>query len=254
MTFTNKAANELRIRLENLIGKVDASLVTLGTLTDREHERRLTRALGTFHAICGRLLRQHGSAIKLPHNFSICDYDESSVSHSSMHTAPSYQIHSKKIINGILRDMVINLGLHGSGPRIDVRDSVALDLISKAKSKGLSPDDLEAKANRDIASTDPLPKGEADPHFMLQVCSVYTEYVKACKKNNALDFDDLLLFGVKLLKEKPSCIDYEHVFVDEFQDTNITQLQLMTHFAARHGNVSVVGDPDQSSESLTGYM
>jgi DNA helicase II / ATP-dependent DNA helicase PcrA len=204
---------------------------------------------GTFHAICGRLLRQHGSAIKLPHNFSICDSDESSVFHAPVQGAPSYQTHSKKIINGILKDMVTTLGLHGSGKRIDVRDSVAVDLISKAKSRGLSPEELEAKAHHDIASKDPLPKGETDPHFMLQLCDVYAQYVKVCRKNNALDFDDLLMFGVKLLKEKPSCIDYEHVFVDEFQDTNITQLQLMTHFAARNGNVSVVGDPDQSSES-----
>jgi len=158
------------------------------------------------------------------------------------------QSHSKRIINGILKDMVANLGLHGSAKRIDVRDSVAVELISKAKSKGLTPEELEAKAHHDIAAKTPVPKGENDPHFMLQLCSVYAEYVKVCKRNNALDFDDLLVFGVKLLKEEPSCIDYEHVFVDEFQDTNTTQLELMIQFAARSGNVSVVGDPDQSSK------
>ncbi|KIM27560.1 hypothetical protein M408DRAFT_24487 [Serendipita vermifera MAFF 305830] len=213
VTFTNKAANELRNRLDGLIGKAEASSVVLGT----------------FHAICARLLRQHGSEINLPRNFSICDADE-----------------VKKIINGILKDMVAAAGLHGSNKRIEVRDSVAVEYISKAKSKGLSPDDLETKAQRDIASKESLPKGEADPQFMLQVSSIYAEYMKVCKNNNALDFDDLLTYGVKLLQTKPSCIDYEHVFVDEFQDTNTTQLQLMKHFAARHGNVSIVGDPDQS--------
>lgn len=156
--------------------------------------------------------------------------------------------YSKKIINGILKDMVATAGLHSSGKRIDVRDTVAVEFISKAKSKGLSPEEVEAKAQHDITLKEPLPKGEPDPHFMLQISSVYAQYTKVCKKNNALDFDDLLMFGVKLLQANPSCIDYEHVFVDEFQDTNTTQLQLMKHFAASHGNVSVVGDPDQSSK------
>ena len=156
----------------------------------------------------------------------------------------------KKIINGILKDMVAASGAHAAGgQKLDIKDTVAVELISKAKAKCVTPEEMESMARRDLQRTTPLPKGELSPQIMLQLSSVYKEYVDECRKQNALDFDDLLMYAVKLLKKKPDCIDIEHVFIDEFQDTNTTQFELMTLFAAKHGNVSIVGDPDQSSAS-----
>ncbi|KAG8764392.1 hypothetical protein FRC16_008397, partial [Serendipita sp. 398] len=81
---------------------------------------------------------------------------------------------------------------------------------------------------------------------MLQLVPVYSQYIDECKRHNALDFDDLLAYGVKLLKARPDCVDCQHVFVDEFQDTNTVQFELMAKLAGKNGNVSIVGDPDQS--------
>ncbi|KAG8809675.1 hypothetical protein FRC17_003295, partial [Serendipita sp. 399] len=214
VTFTNKAANELRVRLDALIGRTASSSLILGT----------------FHSICGRLLRKHGAAIQVPTNFSICDADE-----------------SQKIINGILKNIVASSGAHASGSqKLELKDKLALELISKAKAKGLDPEQLEAKVRRDIKANVTVPKGEVSPQLMLQLLPVYSEYIEECKRHNALDFDDLLAYGVKLLKSRPDCVDCRHVFVDEFQDTNTIQFELMAQLAGRKGNVSVVGDPDQS--------
>ncbi|KAG8813457.1 hypothetical protein FRC19_002409 [Serendipita sp. 401] len=214
VTFTNKAASELRVRLDALIGQASSSSLILGT----------------FHSICGRLLRKYGSAIQIPTNFSICDADE-----------------SKKIINRILKDIVATSGSHASGnQKSELKDSIALELISKAKAKGLNPEELEAKVRRDIQANVTVPKGETNPHVMLQLVPVYSQYIDECKRHNALDFDDLLAYGVKLLKARPDCVDCQHVFVDEFQDTNTVQFELMAKLAGKNGNVSIVGDPDQS--------
>ncbi|CAG8714707.1 6517_t:CDS:2, partial [Acaulospora colombiana] len=185
VTFTNKAANELRVRLESLIGEAAVSSLVL---------------------------------------------DE-----------------TKKLIAAILKEVVSTEESHSSnGKKAEIKDSFAADIISKAKSKGLTPEQLYAKAMRDQTAKRMLPKGEIDPSTALDIFPIYSRYVEECQKNNALDFDDLLTYGAKLLKAKPDCIDCRHILVDEFQDTNTTQFQLMTLFAARHGNISIVGDPDQS--------
>jgi DNA helicase-2/ATP-dependent DNA helicase PcrA len=160
----------------------------------------------------------------------------------------------KKIIATILKEIVTTEGSQSSnGKKAELKDSLAADIISKAKAKGLTPEQLYAKAVRDKTTGRTIPKGEIDPGMALDIFPIYSRYVEECEKNNALDFDDLLTYGVKLLKAKPDCIDCRHILVDEFQDTNTTQFQLMTLFAARHSNISVVGDPDQSSESVNTY-
>jgi DNA helicase II / ATP-dependent DNA helicase PcrA len=160
----------------------------------------------------------------------------------------------KKIIATILKEIVTTEGSQSSnGKKAELKDSLAADIISKAKAKGLTPEQLYAKAVRDKTTGRTTPKGEIDPGMALDIFPIYSRYVEECEKNNALDFDDLLTYGVKLLKAKPDCIDCRHILVDEFQDTNTTQFQLMTLFATRHSNISVVGDPDQSSESVNTY-
>lgn len=153
----------------------------------------------------------------------------------------------KKLISAILKDTVAMAGAHSSGSqRINMKDSLAVEYISKVKSKGLTPEQLEAKALAEPESKEML-KGEISASLARQISPLYTKYVEDCRKNNALDFDDLLMFGVKLLEEYNDCVDCQHIFVDEFQDTNAVQFKLMTLFAMKHRNISIVGDPDQSS-------
>jgi DNA helicase-2/ATP-dependent DNA helicase PcrA len=153
------------------------------------------------------------------------------------------------MIKEILKNIVDSSGAHAAqNGKFDLQENLAAELISKAKAKGLSPEDIKIKAEKDMEKREPLPKGEFSPDVWLKVSRVYAKYAAECKKNNMLDFDDLLVCGVKLLKARPTCVDCYHIFVDEFQDTNTTQFELMCLFAQIHRNVSIVGDPDQSSE------
>lgn len=184
VTFTNKAANEMRTRLEGLIGA---------------QTRRLM--LGTFHALCAALLRRHGARIDIAPNFSIADRDSSS-----------------RIMRRVFDAQ--------QGATDDLTPDRALAQISAAKARGQSPAHLGP--------------GRAT------LAALYHEYQAELRAENALDFDDILLCGTQLAREHGDIVRHvEHVLVDEFQDTNRTQYELMTHLAAR-GCVTVVGDPDQS--------
>ncbi|KAF8518460.1 P-loop containing nucleoside triphosphate hydrolase protein [Gautieria morchelliformis] len=197
VTFTNKAANEMKERLKKLIGS--------------QHTDALR--MGTFHALCAKFLRKYGSCISLPNNFTICDSDE-----------------SKKIISKILNKYADDL----ASQEIQLTDAYVLASISRAKAKGLSPNELCH------ASTPTNP-------IEVMIALVYEDYVTALKESNSLDFDDLLLFGVKLFSKQPRAVMWcRHVLVDEFQDTNSMQYELMVRLASAHGCVTIVGDPDQS--------
>ncbi len=195
MTFTNKAAREMKERLARLAGR---------------HADALT--VGTFHSFCARLLRREGDFIGLSRNYSIFDDDD--------------QIAAIKQC----------LELADYDPKRYPPRAV-LSLISKAKSV---LQDSQAMAR------------QADGYYFEEVCArVYRHYEELLARNNAVDFDDLLLRTVQLFREYPVVLRryqdrYAYLMVDEFQDTNVAQYQLSRQLSQSHLNICVVGDPDQS--------
>jgi DNA helicase-2/ATP-dependent DNA helicase PcrA len=194
VTFTNKAAREMEARLNQL---VSASVKDL--------------TIGTFHAICARILRIEGKAIDINTQFVIYDDDD--------------QI---SLLKRSLQEL--NLDPNQYAPR------AVQSAISSAKSQMLTPADY-------------LLHGRS--YFEEVVHRVYERYDKLLAESSALDFDDLLMKTVQLFRQNPDILEryqsrYLHLQVDEFQDTNLVQYELMKQLAARHRNICVVGDPDQS--------
>jgi len=194
VTFTNKAAREMEERLRRLVG---------GSLSD------LT--IGTFHAICARILRRDGAAINVDPHFVIYDDDD--------------QI-------SLIKRSFEALGLDPKqyAPR------VILSAIDAAKSNLLTPADYLQRSRS---------------YFEEVVQRVYERYQQLLAGSNALDFDDLLMRTVHLFQQNPGALSryqlrYLHLLVDEFQDTNLVQYELMKQIAGRYRNICVVGDPDQS--------
>ena len=193
VTFTNKAAREMRERSAKLLGEDAASL-----------------HMGTFHSQCARWLRIDGKAIGLSPDFVIYD-DADQVA----------------LMKRVLEE------LHVDPRRFSPR--AVLSGISNAKSELLVPEQLLANV-----------RGYGDE----VIARAYAAYERALKTASAVDFDDLLLYAVRLF-EQPEMLQkyagrYQHVLVDEFQDTNPVQYQLARQLASRNGNITVVGDPDQS--------
>ncbi len=194
VTFTNKAAREMKARLNRLVS---------GSV------KEIT--LGTFHAICARILRLDGRAIGVDRGFIIYDREDQ--------------------LSLIKRSM---LGI-GLDPK-QYAPSAILSAISSAKSRMLTP---EAYIQRGASYFDEV------------VGRVYEQYQQLLKQSNALDFDDLLMKTVQLFGSQTEVLAkyqqrYLHVLVDEFQDTNLVQYQLVEQLAGKHRNICVVGDPDQS--------
>ena len=194
VTFTNKAASEMRERAEALLGS-DALDVTMGT----------------FHSFCARVLRRDGEAIGISRDFAIYDSDD-----------------QMALIREALRALDIDPKRYP--PR------TVLSAISKAKSE-----------RRDAATT----LREAGGYFEEIVGRVFERYQRRLRECAALDFDDLLGETLRLLEAHPDVRQrygerYEHVLIDEFQDTNLVQYQLAGLLAGVHGNITAVGDPDQS--------
>jgi len=192
VTFTNKAARVMENRVAELLG--DAS-------------RGVT--LGTFHAICARILRREADALPFNANFVIYDADD-----------------QLKLVRQAVNDLDLDPKQHQPA-RIHAA-------ISNAKNELLLPDQVPINNYRDEAMR-----------------RVYQRYQSLLLDNNGLDFDDLLLYTVFLLDNHPSVREkyarrYEHVLVDEFQDTNLAQYTLLKHLASFHRNIFVVGDADQS--------
>ncbi|KAK8861601.1 hypothetical protein IAR55_002424 [Kwoniella newhampshirensis] len=173
--------------------------------------------LGTFHATCAKYLRRYGQLIELPNNFIIADAED-----------------CKKIMSGLLKARKDIL----DESRISLKEGAVLSEISKAKAKEESPDAMAIRAAHDPSSS---------TSTTAVIAELYAEYEAALREANSLDFDDLLVFGLKLFRTAPRVLEgCRHILVDEFQDTNTTQYELMKCFAKPHGGVSVVGDPDQS--------
>ncbi len=199
-TFTNKAAEEMRQRLEALVGKaIDAMW------------------LGTFHAACARMLRQHGQVIGLPSDFVIYDEDD-----------------QRSLIKAIFKEINID------PDRFSITAIHAA--ISDAKTEMVSPEEL-------------LEIAEAP--FQQVVARVYRRYQEALRQSKAVDFDDLLLLALKMLKENQQVSDYYqtrflHVLVDEYQDVNKPQHELTLILSAKNRNLFVIGDDDQNIYSWRG--
>lgn len=204
MTFTNKAAHEMRERLAGLIPDKDAKQVSLGT----------------FHAFCAKLLRHEIEHLGFARNFTIADESDQT---------------------GILKQAIAEAGISGNG--IDA--SIYLSLISRAKCNLRSPEDFTRLG---VAS------GEAwgaETEVESAVSYVYEHYQKILKNQNMLDFDDLLVFVVRLWKDHPAILKkcrekYKYLLVDEYQDTNYVQFRLLKLLAGKSMNICVVGDDDQS--------
>jgi len=192
--------------------------VTFTNKAAREMENRVTDllgdqgrgvTLGTFHANCARILRREAEHLPFNANFVIFD-DDDQVS--------------------LLKRVIAELNLDDKV----YRPQAILNSISNAKNELVLPDDYPVATYRDEV-----------------VQRAYHLYQQFLLTNNALDFDDLLLYTATLLDQNPAVREkyarrYEHILVDEFQDTNMAQYMLLSHLASFHGNIFVVGDSDQS--------
>jgi DNA helicase II / ATP-dependent DNA helicase PcrA len=194
VTFTNKAAGEMRSRIGQLLGADPRGLW-----------------IGTFHSLSARLLRREAPLLGFGSNFTIYDSDD-----------------SEALVKRLLEARQLSTKVYS--PR-----SVH-SVISSAKNRMLTPEELGAQQDT------PLIKVAAE---------VYAALGPALKQANAMDFDDLLLHPLTLFREHPERLAYwqdrfQHVLVDEFQDTNAAQYLLVRHLAKQHGNLCVVGDDDQA--------
>src|SRR5687767_993989 len=200
VTFTNKAARSMVERLQGLVG---------------EDVRRLT--IGTFHAVCSRILRREGPQIGIGANFTIYDDDD-----------------QVGVVRSVLKEL--NLDERQHSPR------AILSRISNAKSELKGPQQFGEFAGS---------------YWEEIVLRVYRRYQETLFQNNALDFDDLLMQTIRQFREQPDMLRkyqerYTHVMVDEFQDTNVAQYAIVRQIAGLHKKLWVVGDEDQSIYSWRG--
>lgn len=203
VTFTNKAAKEMRERLAQLL--------------DQPQDRQFMPWMGTFHGICVRLLRIDGAAIGVSKNFVIYDEDDR---------------------QGLVKQAMKQLSFVDR----DIKPSSVSAAISSAKNKMLLPDDYMASA--------------ASP-FEKKVAEIYELYEKRRKEARALDFDDLLLESVRLLRDHSVVRNhwrehFQHILIDEYQDTNSAQYHLVKLLVNGQQNICVVGDDWQSIYSWRG--
>ena len=201
ITFTNKAANEMKERVEKLVGEVAKDMW-----------------IGTFHAICVRILRRYIDRIGFTSSFVIFDT-------SDQRTLVKQCIKQLNLDDKIFTDRSV------------------LSEISNAKNEMLEPADYALRANGEFRKE--------------TIAEVYKMYQKKLKDNNAVDFDDIINYTIKILSENPDVLEYysnkfEYVLVDEYQDTNKAQFTLVSMLAARFGNITAVGDNNQGIYSFRG--
>ena len=201
ITFTNKAANEMKERIANLVG-----------------DNVKDMWVGTFHSICVRILRRFIDRIGFDTSFIIFDTSD-----------------QKTLIKNCLKDLAIDDKLFNER-------SVQSE-ISNAKNDMLEPFQYTAKAMGDYRKE--------------KIATVYELYQKRLRENNAIDFDDIINYTIKILMENPDVLEYysnkfKYVLVDEYQDTNKAQFTLITLLASKNGNITVVGDNDQGIYSFRG--
>ncbi len=201
LTFTNKAANEMRERVDNIVSFGAQNIW-----------------VSTFHSTCVRILRRYIDHLGYERSFTIYDSDDQKV---------------------LMKDICKSLNIDTK----KYRERTFLNAISSAKDELKTPEqyasEVEKEYNKKIFGT------------------VYKEYQKRLKHNNALDFDDLIMLTVQLFQSNAEVLDYyqqrfQFLLVDEYQDTNTAQFTLLSLLASRYQNLCVVGDDDQSIYKFRG--
>ena len=213
VTFTNKAAGEMQDRVGELIASNRRNSQGPGRnpRIAKKKSQPVQPVISTFHAQCVQILRRHAKALGYPAKFSIYDRGD-----------------QESLARGILRELRL--------PGTALRPGDMLSIIGGWKNESIKPDKAV-----DLASTD-------REHF---AAAGYRRYQDALQARGAMDFDDLLLQTETLFDEHPAIRDeeaarYDHVLVDEYQDTNGSQYRITRHLTLRHRNLCVVGDDDQS--------
>ena len=201
ITFTNKAANEMKTRLAKLIGPAATDLWC-----------------GTFHSMCLRMLRMYADEAGLRPSFTIYDTDD-----------------TKKLITECMKQLSVDEKVLSA--------KQIMNRISMAKNELMPPHDFDAEVGND--------------HKMQQISSVYTLYQSKLHQANAVDFDDIIMRTVALLRRSERArLNYQnkfrYVLIDEFQDTNRAQFELALLLSGGHNNLMVVGDDDQSIYKFRG--
>ena len=206
VTFTNKAARELRERVWKLTNP-----------SGHDVPRSFMPWMGTFHGICVRLLRQDGQAIGITPNYVIYDEDD-----------------RQSLIKSAMKELSIDAQ--------QIKPRAVSSVISNAKNELRTPEDFEA------ASTYP---------HLRQIAKIYARYEKLRKAAGALDFDDLLIETVRLLRDNKEIREkwrtsFKHILIDEYQDTNAAQYAIVKYLVNDSHNICVVGDDWQSIYSWRG--
>lgn len=201
ITFTNKAANEMKTRLSSMIGEEASDLWC-----------------GTFHSMCLRILRYNSSSFGWTSDFTIYDADD-----------------SKKLMQECQKQLGID--------EKNLPSKTVLSHIGRAKDNLITPEEFDAEVGSD--------------YKLQQISSLYTLYQAKLSDAKALDFDDIIMKTVLLLRENPDIRakyqrQFKYVLVDEFQDTNHAQFELARLLSGGYGNIMVVGDDDQSIYKFRG--
>ena len=201
ITFTNKAANEMKERVEKLVGEAAKDMW-----------------IGTFHSICVRILRKYIDRLGFDHSFLIFDTSD-----------------QRTLIKECMKTLKID-------DKMFTDRSIASE-ISNGKNEMLEPKAYQTKYAGDYRRE--------------IIGRIYELYQQRLKENNAIDFDDIINFTIKIFENNIDVLDYysdkfKYVLVDEYQDTNKAQFMLITLLASKHGNITVVGDNDQGIYSFRG--
>ena len=201
ITFTNKAANDMKERIDKLIGDAAKDLW-----------------LGTFHSICVRILRRYIDRLGYKTDFVIFDTSD-----------------QKTLIKECLKALKVDDKIF--------TDRGVLSEISNGKNEMLEPKAYGVKYAGDFRKK--------------TIAEIYELYQRRLRENNAIDFDDIINFTIKILSENPDVLDYytekfKYILVDEYQDTNKAQFTLVSLLASKYGNLTVVGDSDQGIYSFRG--
>lgn len=201
ITFTNKAASEMRERVDKIVGFGSESIW-----------------VSTFHSTCVRILRRHIDRLGFDTRFAIYDTED-----------------QKTLMKEICRKLNIDTKIY--------KERSLLAQISHAKDELITPDEIELNAGGDFNKK--------------KVAAVYREYQASLRKNNALDFDDLIVKTVELFQNCGDVLEnyqerFKYIMVDEYQDTNTAQFKFVSLLASKYENLCVVGDDDQSIYKFRG--